>query len=91
MRLRNIQAAVLLAVIAALVVPVAVAVVIGLARIGCELLWYLNELHEDVGRIAARFARLEGVVDELAADMPRLNFLRRGAARDRTATEADAP
>lgn len=80
-----------LGLLAAIVVPVAVAVVIGLTRIGCELLWYVNELHEDVDQISARFARLEGKVDELAADMPKLNFLRRGAAaRERQAADAEA-
>lgn len=68
-----------LGLFAALVVPVAVAVVIGLARIGCELLWYLNELHEDVSQIAARTSRLEGVLNGLADDMPRLSFLRRNS------------
>jgi hypothetical protein len=88
-----------LGLLAAVVVPVAVAVVIGLTRIACELLWYVNELHEDVDQISERFARLEGKVDELAADMPKLNFLRRGAATryrpapdsgERPANDADA-
>ena len=81
-----------LGLFAAVVVPVAVAVVIGLARIGCELFWYLNELHEDVSGIAVRFERLEGVVNALSDDMPRLNFLRRSASnRERTPADLDTP
>lgn len=69
-----------LGLLAAAVVPVAVAMVIGVARIGCELLWYIDDLHDDVCQISARFSRLEGTVDELAAVVPRLNFFRRGAS-----------
>jgi hypothetical protein len=67
-------------VLALVVVPLVGAVVVGMVRVGCELLWYVNELHEDVSHIAARFGRMEDVVTELADEMPRLNFLRRGAS-----------
>jgi ABC-type multidrug transport system fused ATPase/permease subunit len=78
-----------LGLIALLVVPLVVVLVVALTRVFCELLWYISELHEDVSQIGARFARMEGVVSELAEDMPKLNFLRRGASnRERSAAGA---
>lgn len=77
-----------LGLFATVVVPVAVIVVIGLTRVVCELLWYVVELHADVDEITERFCRLETMVTDVAAGMPRLKFLRRGGnSRDRSVPE----
>lgn len=72
------------------VLPVALALAAA-ARIGCELVLAVLELNDYVEDIADRFPRIETVVGELARDMPKLGFLRRGAGtRERAAAATSA-
>ena len=80
-----------LGLLALVVVPPVVLVMVAAARVGCELVLAVLELNEYVDDIADRFPRIESVVDELARDMPKLGFLRRGASsRERSAAIAAA-
>lgn len=80
-----------LGLVAVLIVPVLGFVLAASARVGCELVLAVLELNEYVDGIAERFPRLESVVDDLARDMPKLGFLRRGAnGRERAAAATEA-
>jgi hypothetical protein len=79
-----------LGLVAASVVPIIGLVLVAVARVGCELVSAVLELNQYVGGIAGRMPHLESVIDELARDMPKLSFLRRGASsRERAGTEAE--
>lgn len=79
-----------LGLVAVVVVTVVGLVLAAAARIGCELVWAVLELNEYVGGIADRLPHLESVIGDLARDMPKLGFLRRGAnGRERAAAEAE--
>jgi hypothetical protein len=77
--------------LAALVmVPLIGLAVVAAARVGCELVLAVSELNEHVGGIADRFPHLEQVIDDLARDMPKLGFLRRGPnGRDRASADTE--
>lgn len=68
-----------LGLIAVLLVPLVGFVLIAVARVGCELVCAVLELNAHVSGIADRLPHLERVIGELAHDMPKLGFLRRGA------------
>lgn len=79
-----------LGLVAVVVVPVVGFVLAAGARVGCELADAVLELNEYVGGIAERLPHLENVIEDLARDMPKLGFLRRGAnGRERAAAEAE--
>jgi hypothetical protein len=79
-----------LGLLALVVIPLFVLVAAAAARVGCELVWAVSELNEHVGGIAERLPRLESVIDDLARDMPKLGFLRRGAnGRERAPAGSD--
>jgi hypothetical protein len=79
-----------LGLVAIVVVPIAALLATAVVRVGFELIWVTLDLHEYVEDIADRFPHVEKVVDELARDMPKLGFLRRGpGGRERVAAEPE--
>jgi hypothetical protein len=79
-----------LGLVAVVVVTVVGLVLAAAVRIGCELVWAVLELNEYVGGIADRLPHLESVIGDLARDMPKLGFLRRGANGRERAAAAEA-
>jgi len=65
-----------LGLIALAAVPVAVAGIVAVIRIFCELVLALALMSDDTKAMAAGLSRVESTVDGVASDMPRLGFLR---------------
>jgi hypothetical protein len=69
-----------LGLLALVVVPAAVWAAITLVRVTCEVMGAVLRMADHVGEIRDELPHLRGTIDQLAEDMPRLRFLRRGAS-----------
>jgi hypothetical protein len=79
-----------LGLVAIVVVPIAGLLLTAAVRVGFELVWAVLELNGYVEGIAERFPHLENVMDDMARDMPKLGFMRRGPiGRERPAADTE--